>query len=252
MLPEHPAIGGASATVNQPPVAAVTQRPGVIPLRVTEQDMNWMSSQPAAQPASPGESRRTTVPVAMLTEVQATIIRNARSGGSADERKQVKREVFSVVKAKFGLPSAEKLKAVTDKASQSYLIVHDQAGMAFEIGPNGRWTGRKYSDAQLFGGSGQQQGGLNPMAAWPFPNQPHAAREVRLGWFRLDESEVGSTLALTNTGDNPQEFSDLDYEFVTTDGGPSENPPEPHMMLAGRDDLCVDTDGRLWRKQAVE
>jgi hypothetical protein len=79
---------------------------------------------------------------AKLTAVQAAIINGARNNSSDDERKQIKREVFSVVKAKFGIPESAKLKANTTGVDQpGYLVLHDKDGNAFQLGDNGQWNG---------------------------------------------------------------------------------------------------------------
>jgi hypothetical protein len=79
---------------------------------------------------------------AKLTAVQAAIINGARNNSSDDERKQIKREVFSVVKAKFGIPESTKLKANTTGVDQpGYLVLHDKDGNAFQLGDNGQWNG---------------------------------------------------------------------------------------------------------------
>jgi hypothetical protein len=104
-----------------------------------------------------------SISVAALTPVQAAIINNARQanpdkkGQGADERKQIKREVFSVVKAKHGIPETQVVRASThDSQNPEYLVLHTGkknragAGLAYRLGADGRWDGTYVTKDQLF------------------------------------------------------------------------------------------------------
>lgn len=78
---------------------------------------------------------------AKLTQVQATIINNARSNSNKLERQAIKREIFGQVKRQFGIPADVKLKAETTNISApNYLVLHDKAGNPFLLGDNGCWV----------------------------------------------------------------------------------------------------------------
>ena len=95
--------------------------------------------------------------LAALTAVQAAIITSARKNSSDDERKQIKREVFAVAKAKFGIPESMKVSAFTaNPTNPEYLVLHAAGkrnpddGKAFRLGDNGQWDGTFVSKDQLF------------------------------------------------------------------------------------------------------
>lgn len=87
--------------------------------------------------------------IAKLSAIQASIINNARQHSSDEERKQIKREVYAVVKAKFGIPQDAKLKAETDPGQHLYLVLFDKQDRAFVLGDNGQWTGDYMSKPNL-------------------------------------------------------------------------------------------------------
>lgn len=175
--------------------------------------------------------------VACLTAVQAAIINQARASApekkdeKADERKQIKREVFSVVKAKFGIPDAHKLKANTTGEHQpGYLVLHNKMGLAYQLGEDGKWNGALLSRDQLF---------PPPVDTSPEDRDAPASSEFggtqSGGWFRLDPTAVADAL------------NDIDGDYLLDDEpGPL---PTPHLMLAGADDLCIAADGAIYRKQ---
>lgn len=97
------------------------------------------------------------ITVATLTETQAAIVNQARSHSSADERKQIKREVFAIVKAKFGINETTKVAAFTKNPTHpEYLVLHaagksnPQRGKAFRLGADGRWDGHYVDRSELF------------------------------------------------------------------------------------------------------
>lgn len=187
--------------------------------------------------------------VAALTSVQAAIINNARANApdkkdaNAEERKQIKREVFSVVKAKFGIDPSVKVKANTKGTDQKgYLILHDKQGNAFRLNDQGKWDGTMVTHDQLF-----------PPPAPVVVDTPAVAGNATQGtvfggsqsggWFRLDPTRVA--IALTDDADNHQ----LDASELVGDNPVNGNAlPDPHLMLAGRTDLCIGADGAVYRK----
>lgn len=252
-----------------PASADLTQQPGVFPLRVMEQDdMSMMGTTPS-QGASYGNAnsaaagkRQPLFPVAMLTVVQANIINQARSAApgkkdaGAEERKQIKREVFSVVKSKFGIPADHPVRASTVGADgEGYLILHTGKknrageGLAYRLGADGKWDGSFLRHEQLFPVQPAASGyGSNVPAGSVFGQQP-AAPEVRHQWFRLDAKEVAGAL-LAGVKDNVLGFEDLDYSYVDAHGEGQDEPPTPHLMLAGsNNELCIAADGSIWRYQ---
>lgn len=191
--------------------------------------------------------------IATLTETQAAIINQARNHSSNDERKQIKREVFSVVKAKYGIPENFQLSAnTTGEGQRGHLILHvggkrnPQRGLAFRLGDDGKFDGTLVTRDELFpppapvveqaadqaqsntGGSVFDQGGAD-----------------KRQWFRLDPAVVA--LALTC-----QDYDDIDRDMHGDNvpaGGEGGDLPTPHLMLHGRDDLAITADGSIYRKQ---
>lgn len=88
--------------------------------------------------------------IAKLAIVQAAIIANARSHSDKNERQQIKREVFSVAKAKFGIPQDTKCKVETDASLRDYLILKDKQGRAFQLGDDGKFNGTTVTMDQVF------------------------------------------------------------------------------------------------------
>lgn len=183
------------------------------------------------------------IAIAALTPVQAAIINNARSGSTDDERKQIKREVFAVAKAKFGIPSDVKVMSpTTNPNSDQYLVLHAAGkrnlnrGCAFRLDADGKWDGSYVTKDQLF-----------PPPAAPADSAPvpQGSNSVFGGaavarWFRLDPVVVAQALT-----------SDLDFDESALNPG-DEDPvdlPTPHLFLHGRTDLAITADGSIYRKQ---
>lgn len=145
---------------------AVQTTPANAPVSNSQQDLT-----PPAAPSVPESINQghitmaktiNSISVAALTETQAAIINNARSvngekkGQGADERKQIKREVFSVVKAKHGIPESQIVRAATKPGGDEYLVLHTGkknragAGLAFRLGADGKWDGTYVTKDQLF------------------------------------------------------------------------------------------------------
>lgn len=78
---------------------------------------------------------------AQLTPVQATIINNARTHSSNEERKQIKREVFGAAKMRYGIPPDHKLKAETIAGQPDYLVLKDKQGQTYRLAADGLWVG---------------------------------------------------------------------------------------------------------------
>lgn len=102
---------------------------------------------------------------ATMTPTQALIIRNARANSGADERKQIKREVFASAKARFGIPQDYKLSVATESHEADYLVLKDRNGNKFELAADGLW--------------------VNAVRAAPVAPTPEAKR-----WFPVDMAEV--------------------------------------------------------------
>lgn len=136
-----------------------------LPVPSPQQDLTPPAAPSVSESTNQGTSTMTKIingiTVAALTAVQAAIIRQARAaspdarGYGADERKQIKREVYSVVKAKFGIPETQRVSAVVDTASDQYLVLHtggkrNGPKRAFRLGADGRWDGTFVTKQELF------------------------------------------------------------------------------------------------------
>lgn len=79
---------------------------------------------------------------AKLTSTQANFLKLIRTSSDSD-RKELKRELFSVVKAKFGIPDEHKLKVeIDDVDSPRYLVlVRKSDDSAYVLGSDDRWAG---------------------------------------------------------------------------------------------------------------
>jgi hypothetical protein len=170
--------------------------------------------------------------VAKLTAVQAAIINGARANSSVDERKQIKREVFSVVKAKFGIPADYKLSANTTGADQKgYLILHVAGkrnynrGKAFRLGADGKFDGTLVTRDELFPPPVVEAPAAAP-ASSVFGGSPSGS------WFRLDPADLRDALTDVTQADGAT-------------GGPL---PTPHLMLAGTDAFAITADGSIYQK----
>lgn len=190
--------------------------------------------------------------LAALTAVQASIINQARAaapdskGQGADERKQIKREVYSVVKAKFGIAENIKVRAITRNPDHAeYLVLHvggkrnRDAGKAFRLGADGKWDGTYVTSLDLF-----------PPVQTPAPgtdgNQGSVFGGTQSGgWFRLDPTQVAMVLTHDYADHDVDSASDL-VEVGNSEGGGVL--PTPHLMLAGRNDLAIAADGAIYRK----
>lgn len=87
---------------------------------------------------------------AKLTAIQAAIINQARSHASDADRKAIKKEIFSVVKEKFGIDADIKVKAETDPAEPDYLLLKDKSGQQFVLDPqDGQWNGTFFLPAPV-------------------------------------------------------------------------------------------------------
>lgn len=194
------------------------------------------------------------IALAALTAVQATIIKQARTAApgkrdaGADERKQIKREVYSIAKAKFGIPESQRVSAiVSNPDNPEYLVLHTGGKkrgpkLAFRLNSEGKWDGTYVTKDQLFpppapaaqsttgsGSDGSVFGGAQSG-----------------GWFRLDPAQVAAALTLDHSA-----FDDeFDTDKVQNDSplGAGVALPTPHLMLAGRTDLAITADGSIYRK----
>lgn len=191
--------------------------------------------------------------VAALTAVQAAIINQARSAApglkdqGADERKQIKREVYAVVKAKFGLPEGVKLRANTKGTDQKqYLILHTgngnrrggvAPGLAFVLGADNKWTGSYAKHDDLFPPPAPVVEAAAASATHDTAGSVFGGTQSG-GWFRLDASMVAD--ALTN--------DDSGYTADDMGVGDTVPLPTPHLLLAGRNDLAIAADGAIYRK----
>lgn len=79
---------------------------------------------------------------AKLTPAQASFLRTARPM-QKDQRQQVKRELFAVVKSAFGIPADHKLVVELDNPhSPTYLVLKSKTtGQGYDLGSDGRWVG---------------------------------------------------------------------------------------------------------------
>ena len=181
--------------------------------------------------------------VAALTATQAAIINNARANAPgandprADERKQIKREVFSIVKAKYGIPESTKLKANTTGVDQpQYLVLHDEAGNAFQLDDSGRWNGVLLNKDALFPSAPVAQAftpthNLTPM---PVGATVFDAPRATAQWVMVDMADV--KLNIDHHVDDAADDTPGDL-------------PTPHLMLCGSGGtLAIDADGVIWRK----
>lgn len=178
--------------------------------------------------------------VAKLTAVQAAIINSARANSSKEERKQIKREIFAVAKAKFGIPENLRLKVNTKGVDQkAHLVLHvggrgSDVGKAFQLGDDSKFNGTLVTKDELFPPPAPaSQTGLvgNGSAGSVFGGAAVAK------WFRLDAAGVAEALSLDG--------SDLGVDTV----GDGTDLPTPHLMLAGRTDMAIAADGSIYRKQ---
>lgn len=156
--------------------------PGAIAYPNTQQGVTHPAA-PCVPESQPNEEYITMakiingISVAALTEVQARIINQARNaspdkkGPGAEERRQIKREVFAVVKAKFGIPENTRVKAnTTGTQDKGYLVLHDKQGRAFQLGDNGQWNGQYALATDLFPPAPAPV--VQP-PAWPYPGGPN-------------------------------------------------------------------------------
>lgn len=174
-----------------------------------------------------------SITVAALTAVQARTINDARAHSDAATRKQIKREVFSNVKAKYGIDQSIRTKAnTTGETQKGYLVLHNKAGQAFRLGADGRWDGTMVNAADLFPPAAPAQAPAQSTAPAPAASSVFDAPK----WYRLDPESVAT--ALTNA------VTDI-VEYDLEAGAPL---PDPHLMLAGRTDLAITADGSIYRK----
>lgn len=193
--------------------------------------------------------------IASVTETQAAIINQARQHSSNDERKQIKREVFSVLKAKFGIPENFKLKAnTTGEGQRQHLVLHvggkgPDAGKAFRLGDDGKFDGTLLSTADLFpppppvavqsDGEGNSNDGTYSHAD---VQQGGSVFGDQGKWYRLDPNLVARLLT------DPTAADDYDANELVVDHGAGDTLPTPHLMLHGRTDLAIVQDGSIYRR----
>jgi len=79
---------------------------------------------------------------AKLTQAQATFLKTIRAM-SDDDRRSLKRDIFAVVKDKFGIPAEHKVKVEVDNPySPHYLtVIRKVDGAAYQLNSDGRWDG---------------------------------------------------------------------------------------------------------------
>jgi hypothetical protein len=189
--------------------------------------------------------------VAMLTAVQAAIVNNARANSTDAERKQIKKEVFAVVKAKFGIPESTRIKANTKGVGQKgYLILHDKQGNAFGLGTDGKFNGQMYSRDQLFPAPVAVAADTQPASQGSDTSGSIFGGAVAAKWFRLDPAQVAAALT-TDDLDSLIDGACPSGMVNVTDPGVQQGGdlPTPHLMLAGRTDLAITADGSIYRKQ---
>lgn len=82
---------------------------------------------------------------AQLTQAQANYLKTIRTM-SDDDRKALKKDLFTIVKDKFGIPSEHKLKVEVDNASSpDYLVlIRKSDSSRYELDLAGRWDGAVY------------------------------------------------------------------------------------------------------------
>lgn len=195
-----------------------------------------------------------SITVAALTAVQAAIIMQARAAApgkkdaGADQRKQIKREVYGVAKDKFGIPSDVKVSAVVnDSQSPNYLVLHaagrrnPKRGMALRLGADGKWDGTYVTKDQLFPPPAPAP--VLDQAPATTPRSSLTGEAPKGNWFRLDAAQVAAVL--TADGDDEDQGSGAINR--STEGG---DLPIPFLMLKGRDDLAIVADGSIYRRIA--
>lgn len=180
--------------------------------------------------------------VAVLTATQAAIVNNARANApgkgdtKAEERKQIKREVFGVVKSKYGIPPSTRTKANTTGAHQKgYLVLHDKQGNAFGIGDDGKWTGVLVKKDALFPPP------VLVVVPGPVASAPANSVGPNIGsnakWHRLNATDVLANLS-----------GAMGAIKVDADGQ-LDSLPDRHLMLNAAHTLAIVVGGNFYRKQ---
>lgn len=80
---------------------------------------------------------------AKLNLATAAAINLARAHAGDDDRRAIKKELFGLAKAQFGIPDSIKVRAETaNAAAPDYLVLKDsKTGQPFELAEDGLWVG---------------------------------------------------------------------------------------------------------------
>lgn len=79
--------------------------------------------------------------VAKLSHSAAASLSFVKKLQSEETHKMVRKEVFSAVKAQFGIPDKHRIKVELDQTEPDYLIIkRKQDGAAYELDAHGKWV----------------------------------------------------------------------------------------------------------------